>query len=96
MPPITEFNSSFAGKPIEDAAHWLENGPQSMFLQRADFSVLDDNSQKNNTITICRRMIGGPYMTEHDEGAVQFYPCDAEGAARHIFGGVIPTCSIAR
>lgn len=88
MPPITEFSSSFAGKTIEDAAEWLENGPQSMFLQRADFAVIDDNSEKSNTITICRRIIGGSYTTEHDEGKVQFYPCDAEGAGGNMFGGV--------
>lgn len=86
IPPIPEFTSPFAGKSISDAADWLQDAPASTFLQRNDFAVLDDNSEGNNTMTICR-YAGGYYTTKDDEGDVQFYPCKAEGASCQMWSG---------
>ncbi len=55
IPPVIQFSNMFSGNTVEEAAEWLRNGPESMFLQRKLFVVLDDYSEANDTITICRR-----------------------------------------
>jgi hypothetical protein len=77
IPPVIQFSNLFSGKTIGEAAEWLQNGPESMFLERKLFAVLDDYSEANDTITICRRnpkKADGTFYAEDEYGEVQFFP----------------------
>lgn len=90
IPPITGFISSFSGKTIEEAAAWLQNGPEWLFLDRKNFAVLDDNSEAKDTITICRRnprKADGTIRSKDEYGEVQFYPCSADEAGNCMIVG---------
>jgi hypothetical protein len=76
IPPVTEFSSPFRGKTVEDIAEWLENAPSTVTIDEHYFAVLDDNSEANDTVTICRK-----YDPNYDNGPkvgeVQFFPWTA-------------------
>lgn len=79
IPPLRTFTSPFRGKTVEDGAKWLENAPSTISIDRHYFAVLDDNSEANDSVTICRKhnhdYDGGPKA-----GEVQFFPWPAAEA----------------
>lgn len=76
--PIEQpFTSPFAGKTIEDAAEWLKNLPEFVDLNRMFFAVLNDRSESDDTITLCRIGDGG---TEGKKGELQYFPSEAQHA----------------
>ncbi|MCJ1361328.1 hypothetical protein MMC16_000426 [Acarospora aff. strigata] len=79
--PIQSFTSPFAGKTIEDAAEWLKNAPEDVDLNRMFFAVLDDRSESDDTITLCRIGDGG---MEGKKGELQYFPEEAWGAQIYL------------
>lgn len=58
-----------------------------MFLERKLFVVLDDYSEANDTITICRRnsrKAEGGYYVDDEYDEVEFYPHEAANAGDTI------------
>lgn len=70
-PPITAFTSPFAGHSITEAAEWLKQAPQEVDLDRNFFGFLDDYSEEDDTVQLCR--IG-------EDGEVRWYPAKPSGA----------------
>jgi len=96
VPPITQFENPFGGKTVEDAAEWLEKGPESMFLEREMvFVVLDDDSVANDTFTICRKKmwdgVKGGDGTQYEKAVdkeIHFFP-HAAGEAGNIVCSIL-------
>jgi hypothetical protein len=84
IPPVHTSIDSFHGKSIGDVVNWLKDMPSIYNIYSTHFIVLDDNSDTNDTITICRRY-NPEYPCAMKPGEVQFFPYDAETAGNLTF-----------
>lgn len=83
-PPLpSTFASPFAGQSIPQVAKWLQGAPDHVDLDGRFFGVLDDVSEQDDTVQLCRI---GDGQGEGAEGLVQWFPV----AVRGEFFGHIP------
>ena len=53
--PISpNFTSPFAGKTLEDCAKWLQQAPSEVAVNKKYFNAMDEHSQEDDTVLVCR------------------------------------------
>lgn len=54
-PPVAEsFISPFVGESVENAAQFLKEAPDTVDLERCFFAILDDRTEKDGSVVMCR------------------------------------------
>jgi hypothetical protein len=84
VPPIAAFTSPFQGKSVEDVAVWLENMPREHCIDRHMFLILDDNSEANDSVTICRSHDPNQLSYGPRPGEIDFFPDPADTAGSNM------------
>lgn len=52
--PVSSISDAFFGKTVDELATALKDAPQEAYLNREYFAVVDEQSQQDRTVMLCR------------------------------------------
>ncbi|KAL9618754.1 MAG: hypothetical protein Q9160_006548 [Pyrenula sp. 1 TL-2023] len=81
--PVSSYTSPWAGKTLDECAHWLQDAGERVKLHRKFFAAMDQYSREDDTILICRIGSTGP----SDPMTLQYYPVETEFVVAELISG---------